>query len=352
MGITRCASRWECQSISVCRKAPALRGARLRAADFLRKPIFNCQFSIVNYFCAPQRRKEHYTVSTKYMFDIIEKRELAPEIWLMNVEAPRVARSAQPGQFVIVRAGEEGERIPLTVADYDREKGIVSIVIQAVGASTRKIVAIPQGGSLADFAGPLGRPSEFIHEDAAALRQRRYLFIAGGVGAAPVYPQVKWLHERGVEADVIVGARSKEFIILADELRKVSRNLYIATDDGSEGFHGNVTAMLRELIDNRGADYDEIVTIGPMVMMKYVALAAKEYGIKAVASLNTLMIDGTGMCGACRVNVGGHMKFACVDGPEFDASLIDFDEAMRRQTMYSHQETEANHKCKIRVDGN
>jgi ferredoxin--NADP+ reductase len=281
------------------------------------------------------------------MFKIVEKRELAPDIWLMNVEAPRVARSAQPGQFVIVRACEAGERIPLTVADYDRERGIVSIVIQAVGVSTRKIVAIPEGGALPDFAGPLGQPSEFIHEDVETLRGKRFLFIAGGVGAAPVYPQVKWLHEHGVGVDVIVGARNREFILLADELRKVSRNLYIATDDGSEGFHGNVTAMLKELVDNRGAKYDEIITIGPMIMMKYVALTAREYGIKATASLNTLMIDGTGMCGACRVSVGGHMKFACVDGPEFDAWEIDFDEAMRRQTMYRSQEIELNHKCKI-----
>ncbi len=281
------------------------------------------------------------------MFKIIEKRELAPDIWLMNVEAPRVARSAQPGQFVIVRACEAGERIPLTVADYDREKGTVSIVIQAVGVSTRKIVALAEGELLPDFAGPLGQPSAFIHEDIEELRHRKFLFIAGGVGAAPVYPQVKWLHEHGIGVDVIVGARNSEFILLADELGKVARNLYIATDDGSEGFHGNVTAMLRELIDNRGAEYDEIITIGPMIMMKYVALAAKEYGIKATASLNTLMIDGTGMCGACRVSVGGHTKFACVDGPEFDAWQIDFDEAMRRQTMYRTQEAEANHKCRI-----
>jgi ferredoxin--NADP+ reductase len=281
------------------------------------------------------------------MFRIVEKRELAPDIWFMNVEAPRVARSAQPGQFVIVRACEAGERIPLTVADYDRERGTVSIVIQAVGASTRKIVALGEGDSLPDFAGPLGQPSEFIHEDIEALRQKRFLFIAGGVGAAPVYPQVKWLHEHGVGVDVMVGARNKEFILLADELGKVSRNLYIATDDGSAGFHGNVTAMLHDLIDNRGMVYDEIVTIGPMIMMKFVALATKEYGIKTIASLNTLMIDGTGMCGACRVSVGGHTKFACVDGPEFDAAQIDFDEAMRRQTMYRGQEAELNHKCKI-----
>ena len=286
---------------------------------------------------------------TKYviMFRIVEKRLLAPDIWLMNVEAPRVAKAAQPGQFVIVRGTDDGERIPLTVADYDREQGTSSIVIQAVGASTRKIVALEEGGALADFAGPLGQPSEFIHETPEALRARKFLFIAGGVGAAPVYPQVKWLHEHGVEADVIVGARNREMLIITVELRKVAGNLYLSTDDGSAGFHGNVTALMKDLIDNRGKRYDEIVTIGPMIMMKFVALAAREYGIRTIASLNTLMIDGTGMCGACRVSIGGKMKFACVDGPEFDASLIDFDEAMRRQRMYKSKESVADHRCRI-----
>ena len=286
---------------------------------------------------------------TKYviMFRIVEKRLLAPDIWLMNVEAPRVAKAAQPGQFVIVRGTDDGERIPLTVADYDREQGTISIVIQAVGASTRKIVALEEGGALADFAGPLGQPSEFIHETPEALRARKFLFIAGGVGAAPVYPQVKGLHEHGVEADVIVGARNREMLIITDELRKVAGNLYLSTDDGSAGFHGNVTALMKDLIDNRGKRYDEIVTIGPMIMMKFVALAAREYGIRTIASLNTLMIDGTGMCGACRVSIGGKMKFACVDGPEFDASLIDFDEAMRRQRMYKSKESVADHRCRI-----
>lgn len=281
------------------------------------------------------------------MFRIVEKRLLAPDIWLMNVEAPRVAKAAQPGQFVIVRGTDDGERIPLTVADYDREKGTVSIVIQAVGASTRKIVAVGEGSGLADFAGPLGQASEFIHEDAEALSTRKFLFIAGGVGAAPVYPQVKWLHEHGIDADVIVGARSSEMLIITDELRRVSGNLYLSTDDGSAGFHGNVTALMKDLIDNRGKRYDEIVTIGPMIMMKFVAQAAREYSIRTIASLNTLMIDGTGMCGACRVSIGGKMKFACVDGPEFDASLIDFDEAMRRQRMYKSKEVEADHRCRI-----
>ena len=286
---------------------------------------------------------------TKYviMFRIVEKRLLAPDIWLMNVEAPRVAKAAQPGQFVIVRGTDDGERIPLTVADYDREQGTISIVIQAVGASTRKIVALEEGGALADFAGPLGQPSEFIHETPEALRARKFLFIAGGVGAAPVYPQVKWLHERGIEADVIVGSKTKDMLILEDEMKAVAGNYYPCTDDGTYGHAGMVTTMVEDLIDNRGKRYDEIVTIGPMIMMKFVALAAREYGIRTIASLNTLMIDGTGMCGACRVSIGGKMKFACVDGPEFDASLIDFDEAMRRQRMYKSKESVADHRCRI-----
>lgn len=284
------------------------------------------------------------------MFRIVEKKVLAPAIWLMKVEAPRVAKSAQPGQFVIVRGTEDGERIPLTVADYDRAKGTVTIVIQAVGASTRKMVEIEEGGHLVDFAGPLGQPSEFIKENPEELKKKKFLFIAGGVGAAPVYPQVKWLHEQGVAVDVIVGARNSEMLIMTDELRAVSGNLYISTDDGSTGFHGNVTAMMKDLIDNNGKKYDEVITIGPMIMMKFVSLATKEYEIKTIASLNTLMIDGTGMCGACRVSVGGKMRFACVEGPEFDAALIDFDEAMRRQTMYKSKEKIADHRCHIGRD--
>ncbi len=281
------------------------------------------------------------------MFEIIEKKALAPAIWLMKVHVPRVAKSALPGQFVIVRGDDDSERIPLTIADYDREKGTVTIVIQAVGASTRKIVAHSAGESLVDFAGPLGQPSEFVHADLDELRGKRLLFIAGGVGAAPVYPQVKWLHEHGIAADVIIGARNSEMLIFTEEMRKVAGEVFISTDDGSCGFHGNVTALMKDLIDNRGKHYDEVVTIGPMIMMKFVSLATREYGLKTIASLNTLMIDGTGMCGACRVSVGGKMKFACVDGPEFDAALIDFDEAMRRQTMYRTKEQIADHRCNI-----
>lgn len=293
------------------------------------------------------------------MYKILKKELLAPNIYLMNIEAPRVARSAKPGQFVIIRIGDKGERIPLTISDYNAEEGWVTIITQAVGYSTGKLCSMEVGDYLADFAGPLGHPSEFINEDIEKLKQKKILFIAGGVGTAPVYPQVKWLHEHGVDADVIIGAKSKNIIILADKMRQVAGNLYIATDDGSEGFKGMVTNCMRDLIDNQGKHYDEVIAIGPMIMMKFVALTTKEYGIKTIASLNTLMVDGTGMCGACRVSVGGKTRFTCVDGPEFDAHEVDFDEAMRRQGMYRDiesrkakmaQKKAEGHVCKIGLD--
>ena len=270
----------------------------------------------------------------------------------MKVLAPRVARSAQPGQFVIVRVDEHGERIPLTISDFDAAEGSVTIVTQAIGASTRKICARNEGEALADFAGPLGHPSEFVKMPLEELRKRRYLFVAGGVGTAPVYPQVKWLKEHGVKADVIIGAKTRGMLIYTDAMRAVAENLYIATDDGSEGLIG-------ELIEKEGRRYDECVAIGPMIMMKFVALTTKKYGLKTTVSLNALMVDGTGMCGACRVTVGGRTRFTCVDGPEFDAHEVDFDEAMRRQGMYRTQEQraavieaerEAGHVCKIGLD--
>ena len=293
------------------------------------------------------------------MFEILEKQNLAEGIWLMKIHAPRVARSAQPGQFVIVRTDETGERIPLTISDYDPEQGSVTIVTQALGVSTRKICALEAGDSLADFAGPLGRPSDFVAEPLDELRGKRILFVAGGVGTAPVYPQVKWLHDHGVEADVIIGAKNKDMLIYTDAMRAVASELYIATDDGSEGFRGLVTDLIKELIDKQGKRYDVCVAIGPMIMMKFVALTAKAYGLKTVVSLNALMVDGTGMCGACRVTVGGKTRFTCVDGPEFDAHEVDFDEAMRRQGMYRTQEQRAaaieaeraaGHKCRIGLD--
>lgn len=292
------------------------------------------------------------------MFPILEKRCLAPGIWLMKIRASRVAASALPGQFVIVRADERGERIPLTIADFDKEEGSVTIVTQTIGVSTRKICALDVGQALADFAGPLGHPSDFVSLSPEELRGRRYIFIGGGVGTAPVYPQVKWLHEHGVGADVIIGAKNREMLIYADEMRAVAKNLYVATDDGSEGFKGLVTQLLEKLVAE-GHAYDECVAIGPMIMMKFVALTTKKYDLRTTVSLNALMVDGTGMCGACRVTVGGRTRFTCVDGPEFDAHEVDFDEAMRRQGMYRTQEQraaaiaaerEAGHRCKIGLD--
>ncbi len=292
------------------------------------------------------------------MYPILEKRRLAEGIFLMKILAPRVARAARPGQFVIVRADERGERIPLTIADFDAAAGSVTIVTQTIGVSTRKICALKPGEALADFAGPLGRPSEFVSLPEEELRRRRYLFIGGGVGTAPVYPQVKWLREHGIGADVIIGAKNKEMLIYTDEMRAVADRLYIATDDGSEGFKGLVTQLFEQLVAE-GNRYDECVAIGPMVMMKFVALTTRKYGLKTTVSLNALMVDGTGMCGACRVSVGGRTRFTCVDGPEFDAHQVDFDEAMRRQGMYRTQEQRAaaiaaeraaGHQCKIGLD--
>ena len=283
------------------------------------------------------------------MFKILEKRLLAENIYLLQIEAPRVAQSALPGQFVIVRVDEQGERVPLTIADFDKEKGSVTIVIQTIGVSTRKLCALSEGDYIADFAGPLGNPSEFVHMPLEELQKRHYLFVAGGVGTAPVYPQVKWLHEHGVKVDVIIGAKTASMLIYTEEMERVAENLYIATDDGSKGFKGMVTAKIKELYDVEGKRYDECVAIGPMIMMKFVTLTTKEYDLQTTVSLNALMVDGTGMCGACRVSVGGKTLFTCVDGPEFDGHQVDFDEAMRRQAMYRSQEGTAtekhNHKC-------
>ncbi len=280
------------------------------------------------------------------MYKIVRKEFLTPTIALMEVDAPRMAASAQPGQFLIVRVHDKGERIPLTVCDFDREKGTVTIVTQIVGASSRRICHLEQGDSFVDFAGPLGQPSEFIHMPEEELRSKRFIFIAGGLGTAPVYPQVKFLHQAGASVDVIIGAKTKDMVIFEEEMKAVCDNLYICTDDGSYGNKGLVTDMLKELLDS-GEKYDQAVAIGPMIMMKFVALAAKPYNLPLIVSLNTLMVDGTGMCGACRVSVGGKTKFACVDGPEFDAYLVDFEEAMRRQGMYRNIEQESDHKCKI-----
>lgn len=271
------------------------------------------------------------------MYKIVEKRELAPNIILLDIEAPRVAKSAKPGQFVIVKIDDKGERVPLTICDYDVEKGTVTIVIQAIGSSTNKMIALNAGEYIADFAGPLGQPSEFIHEDLEELRRKKLMFVAGGVGAAPVYPQVKWLRQNGVDVNVIVGGKTKDYLLLIDEMKELGANVYPCTDDGSAGFKGLVTNQLKELID-AGNKYDVVIAIGPMIMMKFVCKLTKEYNLKTIVSLNTLMVDATGMCGACRVSVGDETKFACVDGPEFDGHLVDFDEAMRRQSIYKSEE--------------
>ncbi len=281
------------------------------------------------------------------MFEIVSKRDLSPNITEMKVKAPRVARSAKPGQFVIVRVDEHGERIPLTICDYDPEAGTVTIVTQTIGLSSAKINSLGEGDSFADFAGPLGRPSDLLDLPEEELRKQKVLFVAGGVGTAPVYPQAKWLREHGVTADVIIGAKTKDIFTYVDEMRNVA-DVYLCTDDGSVGFHGMVTGLMKELIENQGKKYDRCVIIGPMIMMKFAALATKEWNIPTMVSLNALMVDGTGMCGACRVTVDGQTRFTCVEGPEFDGHKVDFDEAMRRQNMYrdnkkTHPETE---KCK------
>ena len=274
------------------------------------------------------------------MYKIVKAKELTTNIYLMDVEAPRVAKHCEPGQFVIVRMDEEGERIPLTICDYNREKGTVTIVFQTVGAGTMMMAHLKEGDSFHDFVGPLGCPSELVKEDQETLKQKKILFVAGGVGAAPVYPQVKWLHEHGVAADVIVGSKTKDLLILEKEMEAVAGNLYVTTDDGSYGRSGMVTQVIKDLIAE-GKQYDVCIAIGPMIMMKFVCLLTKELEIPTIVSLNPIMVDGTGMCGACRVTVGGEVKFACVDGPEFDGHAVNFDEAMRRQQMYKTAEGRA-----------
>ena len=274
---------------------------------------------------------------------------LTPTICRMRVQAPRLASAALPGQFLIVRANENGERIPLTISDYDKAAGTVTIVTQQIGASSSEIISYEKGEAFADVVGPLGIPSDFTEMSEEELKGKKYIFIAGGVGTAPVYPQVKWLHERGVAVDVIVGAKTKDLVIYKEEMEAVCDNLYLCTDDGSAGFKGLVTAMLEKLVVEDGKKYDQAVAIGPMIMMKFATLTCRKLELPVIVSLNTLMVDGTGMCGACRVTVAGKTRFACVEGPEFNGYDVDFDEAMRRQGMYKAEETEANehHTCRI-----
>ena len=270
------------------------------------------------------------------MFEIVRKKELNPTVTLIDVKAPLVAKKAEPGQFIILRTDKDGERIPLTVADFDRDKGTVTIIFQIVGATTTRLNTLNADDYILDFVGPLGTPS---HLDGV----KKACVIGGGLGTAIAYPQAKALNAMGAEVDVITGFRNKDLVILEDEVKAISRNAYITTDDGSNGNKGFVTDVLRKLIES-GEKYDMVIAIGPLVMMRAVCNVTKEYGIKTIVSMNSIMIDGTGMCGGCRVTVGGETKFACVDGPDFDGHLVDFDEAIRRSGMYKEHE---GHKCRM-----
>lgn len=276
------------------------------------------------------------------MFKIAERRDLNENVVLMKIEAPLIARKAKAGQFIIFRTDEFGERIPLTVADTDPEKGTVTIIFQKAGEGTRLLATKKAGECIADFVGPLGRPSELEG-------YKRACVIGGGVGNAIAYPSAKALHNLGAHVDVIAGFRNKDIVILEDEMRAISDNLYITTDDGSYGEKGFVTDKLRSLIEG-GANYDLVIAIGPVIMMKFICDITKEYGIKTLVSLNPIMIDGTGMCGGCRVTVGDKVKFACVDGPEFDGHEVDFKSLMSRNKFYRHQEMERDHQCRIGIN--
>ena len=277
------------------------------------------------------------------MYKILSADKLAANIYRMVVEAPRIAKRCEPGQFLIVKLDEAGERIPLTICDYDRAAGTVTIVFQPIGYSTLEMAKLQTGDSFMDVVGPLGRPSEFVEMDINELKNKKLLFVAGGVGTAPVYPQVKWLNEHGVRADAIIGAKNKELVILEKEFNEVC-NLYVTTDDGSYQRKGMVTQCISDLV-GEGKHYDCCIAIGPMIMMKFVCKLTKELNIPTIVSMNPIMVDGTGMCGACRLNVGGEVKFACVDGPEFDGHLVDFDLAMKRQQMYKTEEGRAKLKA-------
>ena len=275
------------------------------------------------------------------MYKILKAEKLAEKIFLMDVEAPRVAKHCEPGQFVIVKMDDLGERIPLTICDYDREKETVTIVVQTIGAGTERMMSLNEGDALEDFVGPLGCASELcLEENLEETKKKNIVFIAGGLGTAPVYPQVKWLHEHGIDADVIMGSRTKDLLFYIDEMKAVAGNVYVTTDDGTYGFHGNGCQQLEALV-NEGKHYDVCVAIGPMIMMKFVTILTKKLEIPTIVSMNPIMVDGTGMCGACRLMVGGEVKFACVDGPEFDGHLVDFDQAMKRQQMYKTEEGRA-----------
>lgn len=272
------------------------------------------------------------------MYKIVRKKELNDSVVLFEIDAPFIAKKAEAGQFIIYRIDEKGERVPLTIADYDREKGTITIIFQTIGGSTKALAALNEGDSILDVAGPLGVATKYEENC------KRVAVIGGGVGCAIAYPQAKKLHGMGVHVDLIAGFRNKDIMILEDEMKAVSTDLHICTDDGSYGFHGFVTDKLKELIDS-GIKYDEVIAIGPVPMMKFVCKTTEPYGIKTTVSLNPIMVDGTGMCGGCRVTVDGQIKYACVDGPDFDGHKVDFDELMRRNGTY--KEHEAKHICRL-----
>ncbi|MEG2097150.1 MAG: sulfide/dihydroorotate dehydrogenase-like FAD/NAD-binding protein [Pseudoflavonifractor sp.] len=276
------------------------------------------------------------------MANVIRKKELNPSVTLLEIDAPQIAKKALPGQFIILRLDEEGERIPLTIADFDREKGIITIIFQKVGLTTTLLGDLNPGDQILDFVGPLGCPTE-IDEGV-----KRVCVVGGGVGCAIAYPQAKYLHSKGYQVDVIAGFRSKDIVILEEEFKAASTNFYLTTDDGTYGEKGFVTDKLKSLIDG-GNQYDLVIAIGPIPMMKFVSKTSQPYGIKTLVSLNPIMVDGTGMCGGCRVTVGGKVKFACVDGPDFDGHQVDFDELMNRNSVYRDQEAEAKtcHDCRL-----
>ena len=270
------------------------------------------------------------------MYKIVTKKELNPTVTLMKIDAPHIAKKAKPGQFIILRIDEKGERIPLTISDYNPEKGTVTIIFQIVGATTSRLNKLNENDCILDFAGPLGTPSHLEGVKKACV-------IGGGLGTAIAYPQAKALHNMGAEVDVITGFRNKDLIILEKEVEAISTHSYVTTDDGSNGNKGFVTDVLKKLIEE-GNNYDMVIAIGPLVMMRAVCNVTKEYNVKTIVSMNSIMIDGTGMCGCCRVTVDGQTRFACVDGPDFDGHLVDFDEAIRRSSMYKEQE---RHKCRL-----
>ena len=271
------------------------------------------------------------------MYKILHKEKLNDVVELMVVHAPHVARKCEPGQFIILRVGDDGERIPLTIADYDREKETITIIYQIVGYSTKALSLLNEGDEITDFVGPLGEPTK-LHAS------KHVIGVAGGVGSAPLYPQLRALAQMGVEVDVIIGGREAQYVLWADEFRKFCKNVYITTDDGSLGRKGFVTQVLADLIE-QGKEIDEVIAIGPVPMMKAVVAVTKPHNIKTSVSLNPIMIDGTGMCGCCRVTVDGKIKFACVDGPDFDGLQVDFDELMARQRMFKEEEHQMDEKA-------